>query len=63
MSDDHNQDQDQADVAREAADLLDRMRAHLDAPDQHDIRGKQAEWRLRRAAELARERAERDRGE
>ena len=57
---DHDQDQDQADVVRDAADLLDRLRADLDSPQQHDIRGRQADWRLRKAAELARESAERD---
>jgi hypothetical protein len=59
MSDEHDQDQDQADVAGEAADLLDRLRAELDPSDRHDIRGKQADWRLRKAAEVARERAQR----
>jgi hypothetical protein len=58
-----NDDQDQAATAADAADLLGRLRAQLDPPEQHDIRDKQADWRLRRAAELARERAERDRAE
>ena len=55
----HDQDQDQAAAAAGAADLLDRLRARLDPPDRHDMAGKRADWRLRRAAELARERAER----
>jgi hypothetical protein len=53
---DHEQDQDPA-VAGQAADLLDRLRARLNPPDRHDMAGKRADWRLRRAAELARERA------
>lgn len=57
----HESDQDQ-DVAGEAADLLDRLRGELDPPEHHDIAGQHADWRLRRAAELARERAKR-RGE
>jgi hypothetical protein len=44
-------------VAEAAADLLDRMRSELDGPDRHDIAGKRADWRLRRAAELLREQA------
>lgn len=68
---DHEHDQDPADVAGEAADLLDRLRAELDPPAQHDMEAKKADWRLRKAAELARERAaeverpegEADRGE
>jgi hypothetical protein len=40
-----------------ATDLLDRMRGELDGPDRHDIAGKRADQRLRRAAELLREQA------
>jgi hypothetical protein len=53
---DHEHDQDPA-VAAEAADLLDHLRGELDPPVHHDIAGQHADWRLRRAAELARERA------
>lgn len=56
----HEQEEDQTQVAADAADLLDRLRADLDPPEQHDIADKRADWRLRTAAELARERAERD---
>ena len=59
MTDDQH-DQDQGDVAGEAADLLDRLRAELDPPSRRDMEEKKAAWRLRKAAELARERAQRD---
>jgi len=60
MSDEQDQDPAGVDVAADAADVLDRLRADLDPPEQRDIADKRADWRLRRAAELARERAERD---
>jgi hypothetical protein len=50
-------------VAGEAADLLDALRAALDPPGQLDIKDKQAAHRLERAAQLARQRAQREQGE
>ena len=59
-------ERDDSAALRAAADLLDRLLADLDPPGQLDIRDKEAGWKLRRAAELARERAaevERSEGE
>jgi hypothetical protein len=51
-------DQDDAAVAGQAADLLDRLRAQLQPPGQRDMADKKAAHRLQRAAQLARQRAQ-----
>jgi hypothetical protein len=56
-------DQEDAAVAGEAADLLDRLRAQLDPPGQHDMADKKAAHRLERAAQLARQRTQREQRE
>ena len=57
---DHEHDKEDA---AGAADLLDRLRAAVDPPGQHDMADKKAAHRLERAAQLARQRAQREQEE